>query len=69
MNEVCKRALECYIKKLEEENEQLKLFAKKVNSAVYDFDGANPDKSNKERITEIRELIRMFEVIFDKKDA
>lgn len=67
MNEVCERALECYIKKLEKENEQLKLFVEKVNSAAYDFDGANPDKSNKERITEIRDLIRMFKAILDEK--
>lgn len=67
MNEVCERALECYIKKLEDDNKMLREFAKEVNSAVYDFDGANPDKSNKERITEVRELIRRFEVIFDEK--
>lgn len=67
MNEVCERAIVCYIKKLEEDNEKLKDFAKGVNSAAYDFDGANPDKSNKERIAEVRELIRRFEVIFDEK--
>lgn len=67
MNEVCKRALECYIKKLESDNEKLRDFAKGINSAAYDFDGANPDKSNKERITEIRELIRMYETIIDEK--
>lgn len=67
MNDVCERALECYIKKLEKENETLREFAKGINSAIYDFDGANPDKSNKERIVEIRDLIRMFEVVFDEK--
>lgn len=67
MNEVCERALECYIKKLEDDNSKLKLFANEVNSIIYDFDSANPDKSYKERITEIKDLIRMSEVIFDEK--
>lgn len=67
MNEICERALECYIKKLESDNEKLRLFANKVKSSAFDFDGANPDKSDKERITEIRDLIKMFEVIMDEK--
>ena len=67
MNEICERALECYIKKLESDNEKLRLFANKVKSSTFDFDGANPDKSDKERITEIRDLIKMFEVIMDEK--
>lgn len=67
MNEICERALECYIKKLESDNEKLRLFVNKVKSSTFDFDGANPDKSDKERITEIRDLIKMFEVIMDEK--
>lgn len=64
MNEIYERALACYIKKLENDNKILRNFAEKVNSAAYDFDGANPDKSDKERIGEIRELIRMYEPDF-----
>lgn len=67
MNEVCERALACYIKKLEKENEQLKLFMTKTKSIIFDFDGANPDKSDKDIVKEIKSLIRMFNVILDEK--
>jgi hypothetical protein len=67
MNEICERALECYIKKLEKDNETLRDFAKGVNSTVYDFDGANPDKSDKERIADIRCLIKMYKPVLDEK--
>ena len=67
MNEVCERALECYIKKLESDNEKLRDFAKGIKSIAYDFDGANPDKSDKERIAEIRVLIKMCEPVIDEK--
>ncbi len=67
MNEVCERALECYIKKLEKENEQLKLFMNKTRSITFDFDGANPNKSDKDIVNEVRDLVRMFKVILDEK--
>lgn len=67
MNEVCERALECYIKKLEKENEQLNLFMNKTKSIVFGFDGAKPNKSDKEIINEVRDLLRMFKVILDEK--
>ena len=66
MNEVCERALECYIKKLESDNEKLRLFANKVKSSAFDFDGANPDKSNKDIVCEVRNLVKMFEVVIDE---
>ena len=67
MNEVCERALECYIKKLESDNEKLRDFANEVRSSVFDFDGANPIQSDKDIVADIRSLVRSFEVIFDEK--
>lgn len=67
MNEVCKRALECYIKKLENDNEMLREFADEVRSTVFDFDGANPIQSDKNIVNDIRSLVRSSEVIFDEK--
>ena len=66
MNEICERALECYIKKLESDNEKLRLFANKVKSSTFDFDGANPDKSNKDIVCEVRNLVAIFEPIIDE---
>ena len=67
MNEVCERALECYIKKLENDNEMLREFADEVRSIVFDFDGANPIQSDKDIVNDIRSLVRSSEVIFDEK--
>lgn len=64
MNEICERALECYIKKLEKDNKTLRDFANKVRSTAYDFDGANPDKSDKDIVNIIRNLVRMYECDF-----
>ena len=64
MNEVCEIAIECYIKKLESDNEKLRDFANKVRSITFDFDGSNPDKSDGERAEEVRTLVRMYEPDF-----
>lgn len=64
MNEICERALECYIKKLENDNKTLRDFANKVRSITFDFDGANPDKSDKDIVNNIRALVRMYECDF-----
>ena len=64
MNEVCERAIECYIKKLESDNEKLRNFANKVRSIIFDFDGANPDKSDKDIVNNIISLVRMYEPDF-----
>lgn len=61
MNEICERALECYIKKLENDNKTLRDFANKVRSITFDFDGANPDKSDKDIVNNIIALVRMYE--------
>lgn len=63
MNEICERALECYIKKLEKDNETLREFAEEVRSSVFDFDGANPDKSDKDVVNHIRALIQAYDRI------
>lgn len=63
MNEVWERDLACYIKKLEEDNEMLREFADEVRSTVFDFDGANPDKSDKDNVNHIRALIQANEHI------
>lgn len=64
MNELCERAIECYIKKLEKDNKTLRDFANKVKSATFDFDGANPDKSDKDIVNIIRNLVRLYECDF-----
>lgn len=66
MNEVCERALECYIKKLENDNKTLREFANKVKSITFDFDGANPDKSDGARAEEVRTLVRIYDCVFEE---
>lgn len=61
MNEVCERALECYIKKLENDKIILIDFAKQVKSIVFDYDG---DKSDERRAKEVRALVRTYDSIF-----
>lgn len=66
MNEICERALECYIKKLENDNKTLRDFANKVRSITFDFDGANPDKSDKDIVNNIIALVRIYEGELDE---
>lgn len=62
MNEIYERALECYVKKLENDNKTLKDFGKKVRSIIFDYDDANPDKSDKDIVNGIIALVRVYEV-------
>ena len=60
MNEVCERALECYIKKLESDNKMLKNFANEVRGIIFDNDYDNDTFI----VKDIRDIIRMNEFIF-----
>lgn len=59
MNEVCERALACYIKKLESDNKMLKDFANEVRGII--FDNYDSDTSV---VKDIRDIIRTNEFIF-----
>lgn len=60
MNEVCEKALEYYIKKLESDNKILKDFANEVRGIIFDNDYDNDTFI----VKDIRDIIRMNEFIF-----
>ena len=66
MNEIYARALECYVKKLEDDNKMLRDFGNKVRSIIFDFDGANPDKSDKDIVNAIIRLVHIYEGELDE---
>lgn len=60
MNEVYERALECYIKKLENDNKMLREFAKEVKGTIFD----NTYDNDTFIVKDIRDIIRTNEFIF-----
>lgn len=59
------KAIECYTKKLEEENKVLKDFIRQI-CEVFDYHGTN--ETDNDRLNEIKNLVRCYEKTF-KEDA
>jgi hypothetical protein len=60
MNEICERALACYIKKLENDNKMLREFANEVRGIIFD----NNCDNDTFIVKDIRDIIRTNEFIF-----
>lgn len=61
------KAVECYVEKLEKENEALKSFMEQIADA-FSFKGDNKDRIDKDILNDVMHVLRYYEKVFKEEN-
>ena len=66
-DKLIERAIQCYTKKLEEENKTLKAFMGEINDA-FSFKGDNKNRTDKDILNDIMYVLRCYNEVFKEEN-